>query len=394
MVVYPTVSEKIIIALKKGQFMKSKISVSLSLVSLLALSGCDWFGAKKPEGSATAASPESVKTDVPQQPKGEVLLSLNDKVLLTVPEFEEEMAQFLELQPQYKQMMAFMPDAEYQIFSNVKSERILDEWANKNKLAERADFKKELEKIVKLGRRQLAVKYFVEAHPISVPASDVRKFYDENKTMYPDLQVSKGGIQAKGVKFDTKDAAQAFKDKVAGGDLEKIAKDDKHTVKNFKGVSDKSFEIDEAVRTKLLEFKKFPSEVVVVAAKDKDKEVFWVIKAQSKEEPKYVPFDEIKDKIEEFLKEQKKGEMFMKELEKLQKELGITEHKDYFDRKKKEREAEQEKMKKEYEKKMQAKKGAQSADNQSKPESASKVAVSPAKPNQEKAAAQSQTKAA
>ena len=104
--------------------------------------------------------------------------------------------------------------------------------------------------------------------------------------------------------------------------------------------------------------KKFPSSVEVVTAKDKDKDIFWVVIAQSKEEPKYVPFEEIKGKIEEFLKEQKKGEMFMKELEKLQKDLNITEHKEYFDRKKKEREAEQEKMKKEYEKKMEAKKAA------------------------------------
>lgn len=365
--------------------MKSKISVSLSIISLVMLSGCDWFGAKNTNGSGTMTSSEAVKTDVPQV-KGEVLLSMDGKTLLTVPEFEEEMAQFLDLQPQYKQMMAFMPDAEYQIFSNVKSERILDEWARKNKLTERLDFKRELEKIERLGKRQLAVKYFIEAHPVSVPASDVRKFYEENKTVYPDLQVSKGGVTAKGVKFDTEDAANAFLDKVKGGDFEKVAKDEKQTVKNFKNVSDKSLEVDEAVRKKLVGYKTFPAAAEVVKAKDKDKDVYWVIKAQSKEEAKYVPFDEIKDKIEEFLKEQKKGEMFMKELEKLQKELGITEHKEYFDRKKKEREAEQEKMKKEYEKKMEAKKAAKAADNKNKPAEGTKVAA--------KSEAQSQTKAA
>lgn len=375
--------------------MKSKVSVSLSLVSLLALSGCDWFGAKKISDSASVASTESVKTDV-AQPKGEALLSINGKVLLTVPEFEEEMAQFLDLQPQYKQMMAFMPDAEYQIFSNVKSERILDEWANKNKLNERADFKKELEKIERLGRRQLAVKYFIDAHPVSVPASDVRKFYDENKTVYPDLQVSKGGITAKAIKFNTQDAAKAFVDKVsaAGADFEKAAKDENLTVKNFKNVNDKSFEVEDAIRKKLLELKKFPSSVEVVTAKDKDKDIFWVVIAQSKEEPKYVPFEEIKGKIEEFLKEQKKGEMFMKELEKLQKDLNITEHKEYFDRKKKEREAEQEKMKKEYEKKMEAKKAAKSAENTNKPVESTKVAANSAKSDVQKSAPQSQTKAA
>lgn len=326
--------------LKKEKEMNKKLlSLPIAISSLLFLANCDMFKSndKKPEGATTpqtaAKASETAKTGV-----GEILLYIGDKAAVTANEFEEYMESVMEAQPQFKQLMAFMPDAEYELFNQMKGELAIQSWVESNKIDQRADYKKEREGALKLLDRQLAQKYFQQEYPVKVTESDARKFYDENKDKYRELMVSPGGVNAEAVFFEKEDLANAFATKVkeAGVDFAKTAKDQSLKLKEFKQVTSESFDVEAPVRDKIIAMKKFPSIDTI-----KVKTGVWVVKAKNKDERKYVPFDQVKEGLMNHLKTQR---IFTDELDKLKEKFNFKENKDYFDRKKAAREQEMKKM--------------------------------------------------
>jgi len=55
-----------------------------------------------------------------------------------------------------------------------------------------------------------------------------------------------------------------------------------------------------------------------------------VINATAKEEPKYLPYEQIRDRIKEQLEQQKRVEAFTKDVEELKKEYAVEINEDYF----------------------------------------------------------------
>src|ERR1700689_423734 len=108
---------------------------------LVLLPQCDWFS-KSAEKNADAPSTTAAT------PQGdEVLLTINGQPRITVAKFEEYMATVLEAQPQLKQLLAFMPDAEYELFKSMSNEELLKAWIEKNKIDQQANYKKDLQMI-------------------------------------------------------------------------------------------------------------------------------------------------------------------------------------------------------------------------------------------------------
>ena len=307
---------------------KQQYPLLIILASLVILPQCKWLESKKDEkGSLTSVESQGLP--------GEVLITMYDTKVAKadVNDFKEYIDEFLEAQPQYKQIFEMMPGAEEQIFDGLKNELVLAEWVEKNGINKRPAYLKDEEKIRKFGRRSLNVKYFQEAYPVRVTDSEVRKYYDENKNNIPQLMLSQGGVNAQGVMFDTKAAAQTFYDKVKDTkvNFEAAAKEANLMVKDFGEVNNQSFNVDGVIRKKLVDLKKFPA-VELVEINDKS---FAVVKAMSKKEPQYVPFEDVKSGIENMLKQQKIAESLNKELDKLAQEYKVVVNKDYFERKNK-----------------------------------------------------------
>ncbi len=317
----------------------------VALASLVILPQCEWLESKK---SAEPTSTTGVETQATAGSKavaptigtgkgidGEVLITMYDAKVpkASINDFKEYIDEFLEAQPQYKQVFEMMPGAEEQIFDGLKNELVLAEWVEKNGINKKPEYLKDEEKIKKFGRRSLNVKYFQEAYPVKVTDSEVKKYYDENKNSIPQLMLAPGGVAAQGVMFDTKAAAQAFYDKVKDvkTNFESVAKESTLSVKDFGEVNNQSFNVDGVIRKKLLDAKKFPV-VELVEINDKS---FAVVKATGKKEPNYVPFEDVKSGIENMLKQQKIAEALNKELDKLAQEYKVVVNKDYFERKKK-----------------------------------------------------------
>ncbi|OQA33857.1 MAG: peptidylprolyl isomerase [Candidatus Dependentiae bacterium ADurb.Bin331] len=313
------------------------------VVSLIVLlPQCDW--GKKEEIRKDETSPASIGA-------GEVLLTIDGQPRITVDRFENYMNTVLEAQPQLKQLIGLMPDAEMELFRSMSSEELLQAWMSKNHIDQQENYKKDFQMIMDFGKRQLALKYFQEAHPIKISDAEVKKYYEENKKSIPELMTARGGISGMAIGFDKPEEAQAFFAKVKDpkADFVQLARDAKLMIKDLKEVNELSFDVDAPLRDKLITLKKMPA-VEFVTGKEKT----WVVKAVSKQDPQYVPYDQIKPRLEAFLQQQKMGEMFTAELENLKNEFKVVENKSYFERKKKLKEEEMNKMMEKTDKQVQA----------------------------------------
>ena len=137
--------------------------------ALILLPNCDFFKSEEVKNEVTASRAAEVTGASSAKPAtetagSEVLLTLYDEKLpkLTTQDFQSYKKELLEAQPNYASIIEFMPGANKQIFESLVNEAILEEWANKNKIAGTQAYKDDLEKIMKYARRSLNVKYFQE----------------------------------------------------------------------------------------------------------------------------------------------------------------------------------------------------------------------------------------
>lgn len=300
---------------------KQSLSLTAAVFALLALAGCGHDSCKHDGHSHGAAE----STDV--------LLSINGKPAVTVGEFEDYKAKILEIQPQYKQMMAMMPEAEkvkidQNLYENLVNQKVLQAWVEKNGIDGSPEYQKDLALIVDFAKQNLSVKHFQEKHPVTVTEADLKDFYEENKGKMPGLSQSLGGVYAKGVKFESKEKANEFLAKAKNSSFDKAAKVANLKVEEFKDVNNRSFNLDMQVRKTLLAMDKFPSTQVVETGK-----TAWVVTGIEKSEPVYVAFDEVKDGLENMIKQQKQTEIIQAELDKLKKEYDVDANVGYFDAK-------------------------------------------------------------
>lgn len=313
--------------------MYKKQLLSVPVACLLVLSGCQTDKNEK-NVPVSPASETYVPTSKPSAPVGEVLLTIDGKPKLTVDDFDRYKDQFFAIQPQYKQILQFMPAAEQvridqNIFQNMVTEALFQEWVAKSGIDKRKDYQDDLNMIMDMGKRNLAIKYYQEENPVKITDDEVKKFYEDNKDKMPELMESQGGVNAQAVKFETEAAAKDFLAKVKGGDIETAAKEAGLTVEDLKEVNQMSFNVDTPLRQKLLDLKTFPSDFYVKV----NDTTFYVVHATGKDKPEYVPFEQVKMGLENYLKQQKMGDMITKGAEELKKKYNVNENMKYFTQK-------------------------------------------------------------
>src|SRR5579862_8250485 len=308
--------------------LQKKILMSGVLATLSFLPGCALFdrspGASgESEGSSTASAAPLT---------GEVLVTMKGKPVITTDTLAVEKEKFLKANPQIRQALAFMPDPkefDRNLMDGLIGQKIADEYVVSHKINDTVAYKEELKDLCESMERMLNAKYFGEHLTVSVPDSEVKAFYDTNKDKLRGVMTSPGGVMASGIEFDNSAAAKAFaaRAKTVPGGFKKTAQDDNLNakIKDFKLVNSQSIGIEPALRDKVVAIKTVPS-VEVVDANGK----FWVVNATSKEEPKFVPYEQVKDKLKQELEQNKRVELFEKEINKLRKEYGVEVNETYF----------------------------------------------------------------
>ena len=308
--------------------LQKKILIGGVLVSLSFLPGCALFDSSKgksaEDGAASGASAAPLT--------GEVLVTMKGKPVITTDTLSVEREKFLKANPQIRQALAFMPDPkefDRNLVDGLIGQKIADEYVMSHGINQTAAYKTELQDLFESMERILNAKYFGEHLTVVVPDSEVKAFYDANKDKLRGVMTSPGGVMAVGIEFDNNAAARAFvsRAKTAPGGFKKIAQDDglSAKIKDFKLVNGQSIGIEPILRDKIVAIKTVPSvEVIEVNGK------FWVVNATGKEEPKFIPYEQVKDKLKQELEQNKRVELFEKEINKLRTEYGVEVNEDYF----------------------------------------------------------------
>lgn len=309
-------------------------------IALLSLPGCaplDWIKSKfssNPTEVTTSETPteEATKTAAPMP--ADVLVTVEGKPTMTVAQFEKEYDTLVQNNPQVKELIHLMPDLDEQYFDGLVNQQLVDLYITKNKIDESAEYKKQMEDLLKGAKQILNETYFTKQFPATVSDEEVRKYYEENKATIPDLIISFGGVNTQGVVFDTEADAKAFATKAKGKskEFEKLAKDSGFGAKfrDFKLINPQSVGVDQAVRNKVITIKTFPT-IEVVQGNDKK---FWVINAVNQEEPKYQEFAKIKDLLKQAVTQEKQNAVKREQLKKLEKQYNVQVNKGYFQQKK------------------------------------------------------------
>src|SRR5579859_2934591 len=297
----------------------SKFATTFCMISaLLMLPSCDW--SKKTSGTASMSGAPAEEKDV--------LLTINGQPALTIQEFEIYYEQLVEQQPQLKSFAAFMPDLKLNIYATLVSQKALEQWIKSEGIDQKPEYQTDKKMLLENVDRGLAIKYFQEQHPVNISDSDVKSFYDKNKdTVYV---MSPSGVNAVGVSLDQEGAAKAFLTKAQqpGSDLNKVATDAHLTARSFGRVNMETQNVDKGLKDKILAMKSFPSTQMFKVDK-----TYWVVQAKSKDDAKYYPYDQAKEDAKNRIEQERMGEMFNTEIDKLKKQYNIVENKSYFETK-------------------------------------------------------------
>lgn len=303
-----------------------KILVSGVIATLSFLPGCtDMF-----KGGSAQVPTENRSTEKPATSMtGEVLVKIQGVPVITTDSLAQVKEDLLKANPQLRQGLAAIDPMviDRNLLDGLVVEKIIDQYLTTNKINTSKEYQAELEALYDAQRKALNVKYFGEKIAIAVSDSEIKDFYDTNKETM--LKISQGGVAASGIEFADAAAANAFVARVKSspGGFKKAAQDDglNAKIKDFKLVNSQSVGIDAQLRDKIAAIKTVPAtEMFEVNG------AFWVVNATEKEEPKYVAYEQIKDRIKEQLEQQKRGEAGMKEIEKLKQEYAVEINDDYF----------------------------------------------------------------
>jgi hypothetical protein len=306
------------------------------IVTLSLLPGCwllDSFKGKgNEEAMEQAATMDMTPAESPVAMAGDVLVTMDGKPIITTSILAVEKENIFKSNPQIKAAIAFMDPKvlDRNLTEGLVSQAVVDRFVTDAQLNQSAAYKTELKDAFKAIERMLNAKYFSQKFNVAVSDSEARSFYDANKDVVQGLLISHGGIAAMGIPFDDEATAQAFKASVRSAqaaDFKNAAQQAglSGKMKDFKIVNGQSIGIEPLLRDQIVTIKTVPS-LEVIAANNS----FWVVDAISKEEPKYRPFDQIKDNIKEELEKNKRAEMFEKEISRLKQDYNIVVNEDYF----------------------------------------------------------------
>lgn len=278
---------------------KNFFSLSLIIVPALFLAGCNWFSSKK-DSVATSADGSTV------------LASVDGKTILTVSQFEQELEQIMESNPNLRQLLPMMPDLKENIFKSLVDREVMSFWVKEKGVDQQDDYKKDMARMQQQITLALNMQYFSKAHEAKPSEKDVKEFYEKNKETMPQLLISRGGVKVVAVSLTSAAAAQDFLKKVQAhnGDIKKAAQEANlaKNIRDFKMVNEQSLGIDAQLKDAALSLKKVPATDMV---KVSDK-LFWVFRATDKEQAQYRPFDQVKEGLTRYLER----EQTMKNVEK------------------------------------------------------------------------------
>jgi hypothetical protein len=323
----------------------NKVIIAIILIALLGIAGFFFMSRRSnvapviqrsavekitPTSSAPSESNQPQESNV----SGKPLVTQNGRTLISVESLQTEKTKIFEANPQLKKLSAYMGEKELDrnLLQGLTSQYVMEQYIKKNNIDQTTSYKSDLQSALKDVERMINTKYFTQNFPSQVSDADIKKFYEDNKAMMPNLITSRGGIMTKDVVFDKEADAKSFADKVKAknNNITQVAKDAgiaENRIRDLKLVNDQSVGIDNAIKASVTQMTSLPQVQVVKTSDNK----YSVVVATSKEEPKYLPLnDQVKNEIKNYLEREKQAEVVEREIDKLKKEYNIVVDESYF----------------------------------------------------------------
>ena len=306
-----------------------KILVGGVLAALSFLPGCALLDMFKGGSKEVVTESKSAESETPLV--GEVLVTMKGAPIITTGTLAVEKEKVIKANPQIKQALSIMDPKPFErdLLEGLIVQKIAAEYVASQGIDETTTYKTELKELCDAMKNMLNARYFNEMKKVTISDAEAREFYDANKDKLRGVMTSQGGIMASGIEFDNGAAARAFasRAKTSPGGFKKVAQDDNLNaqIKDFKLVNAQSLGMDELLRDKIIGIKTIPS-VEMFETDGK----FWVVNATAKEEPKYVAYDQIKDRLKQDLEQNKRMELLQQEIDNLRKQYAIEVNEDYF----------------------------------------------------------------
>jgi hypothetical protein len=304
-----------------------KLLVGSVLITLSFLPGCALFDMFKSNNEQIVIEDRDLVVPM----TGEVLVTMKGIPVITTDTLAVEKEKVLKAHPQIRQALTVMDPKPFErdLLEGLITQEIAAEYVRSQGIDQTDTYKKELKELYEAMENILNARYFNEMAKITVSDAEVRDFYEAQKDKYPGIKISQGGIMAIGIDFDNGAAARAFaaRVKTTPGGFKKVAQDDNINaqIKDFKLVNERSLGVDELLRDKIVGIKTIPSvEVFDVNGK------FWVINVTAKEEPKYIAYEQAKDRLRQEVEQGKRVELLKKEMDNLRKQYAVEVNEDYF----------------------------------------------------------------
>ena len=309
--------------IKNNQKKVFAATLAAGAVSLMLLSGCEWFSFKKNSTDSVSVAN-----------KGDVLLTIDGKSVFTVGEYEEQLNLARQRNQEIDMVLQMMPNAEKEyIFKVFETGKIMQAWAEKEGIDKSPEFKKQRKELHEAMDFQLYMQTFYEKNPVDISDNDMKTYYNEKKDSIPGLKLSEGGIEISSVRFDSKVKADAFLEKVKEvkdkAKFKSICEASSLTVSEST-VNDKS-SLSDSLKNSVLAIKHFPK---VESVKVGDNS-YWVLFASGKTDVKY--HDVNSPQVQQGLKKMMSDERRQKQLEDFisqkKKDYNVVSNDDYFAKK-------------------------------------------------------------
>lgn len=305
----------------------------LTIASLMVISGCGFYDSIKNRLCGSCQSNPTASTKSADLADGsEVLVTIDGKPLITKNRFEREKANLIASNPQLQQVLAMVPaqQIDRNIIEGLTNQEVVNRYIEQKGINRLPEYLAEKDRMVASVEHMLNTKYFSQDFPTVISDAEARDFYEKNKNTIPQLLLSRGGVEASGVMFDKKEAAQQFMALVEknAGNIDKAAQESGKSLKvqDFKVVNDQSVGIDPVLRDKIAAIKPCPAVKLFEITNNS----FYVVSARKRVEETYRPFEQVKDNLKEYLEKEKQMQVFNTEIERLKQQYKIMINDGYF----------------------------------------------------------------
>lgn len=302
------------ISMKKNVF----LSLSLLVVGLVFMQGCNWFGGSC---SSEKAAPKT----------GEPVIKIGGQTVVTADDFIQNLDMYKQSQPMIDQILPSLPEDQQRMFYNQLVDMqvngaLLQKYADAQGWTDTQEYKATARRLHDEIDRNLAMMEFQKKlmTEFSPSDKDVVAFYEQHRTSNPYLQqapfvTKQGGIQAVAVKAKDEAQAKVLVTSAKTRGLKKAAAEVGAKVDDLGIVTQQSTQPDRTVVFKLLSTKDFPSVDMI-----KTDGGWWVYEALAKKDAEYVSYEKLPKEAQEQLKNLMSNEhiskAFQERLNKLKEE--------------------------------------------------------------------------